>query len=323
MSLSLQFRGLTKRYIASGRPAVEGVDLSLSEGEILALVGESGCGKTTLLRLAAGLEAPDEGEIRLGDEVVARSGVWVPPEQRGIGLVFQDGALFPHLTVEANLTYGMCKKNAEELRAATETLLGMVGLKDMKRRFPHELSGGERQRLAVARALAPQPRVVLLDEPFSNLDSALRRTLREEIRALLVELEATVILVTHSPDDALAVGDRIAVLRDGHIEQTGTPEDVYRNPRSAYCAKLFGPANLVEQNGKESRWLRPEQMRLVTQREAGAVEACVVRKHDAGRHLEVYVLPKDRKISTEREEWLVFLNSGESIQEGATVWITI
>jgi iron(III) transport system ATP-binding protein len=206
---------------------------------MLTFVGESGCGKTTLLRLAAGLEAPDEGAVVLDGQTVADASHWVPPERRGVGLVFQGGALFPHLTVERNVAYGLHDAPKRERAGIVEEMLALVGLPDYGRRFPHELSGGERQRLALARALAPRPGVVLLDEPFSNLDRCLRCALRDQIHHILKEVGTTSILVTHDTDDALKVGDRVAVFQNGVLEQVGTPREILDHPASDYCARLF------------------------------------------------------------------------------------
>lgn len=235
----LEYRGVSKTYISGERPALSGVSITVIRGEMLAVVGESGCGKTTLLRLAAGLESPDEGTVILDGKVVAAADKWVPPEQRGVGLVFQGGALFPHLTVEKNVAFGLHKLPKKERPIVVREMLEIVGLPDYGRRFPHELSGGERQRLALARALAPRPSIVLLDEPFSNLDRCLRCALRDEIRRILKNVGATSVLVTHDTDDALLVGDRVAVFRAGQLEQSGTPEEIQKRPASEYCAQLF------------------------------------------------------------------------------------
>lgn len=239
MTPMLEYRQVAKTYPNGERAAVSGVSLTVSRGEMLTFVGESGCGKTTLLRLAAGLEAPDEGAVVLDGRIVADAANWVPPERRGVGLVFQGGALFPHLTVERNVAYGLHDVPKPDRPAIVEQMLALVGLPDYGRRFPHELSGGERQRLALARALAPRPNVVLLDEPFSNLDRCLRCALRDEIRRILKNVGATSILVTHDTDDALLVGDRVAVFRAGRLEQLGTPDEIQQQPASEYCAQLF------------------------------------------------------------------------------------
>lgn len=234
------FKKVTKRYPAQQFPAVEAVDFEVVPGKILALLGESGSGKSTLLRLAAGLECPDFGEIVVDGKTVASDGQWTPPEQRNIGLVFQDGALFPHLTAEKNIRYGINKLPKKEQGPIVEELLALVGLADKGKRYPHELSGGERQRLAIVRSLAPKPKVLLLDEPFGSLDPALRKALREELRALFRKLEATVILVTHDPEDTLALADSVAIIRSGKIECTGPTQIIRKTPPNLYCAELFG-----------------------------------------------------------------------------------
>ena len=235
----LEFRNITKRYKRGNAPAVELVNFSVNSGEILALLGESGSGKSTLLRLAAGLEFPDAGEIILNERVIASVDRWTPPEKRNIGLVFQDGALFPHLTVEKNVSYGISHLSKDMRRSIVESMLDLVGLSGKEKRFPHELSGGERQRLAIVRSMAPKPKVVLLDEPFGNLDPALRKSLRAELRDLLKELGATVILVTHDPDDTRAVSDSVAILRSGKIECVGVTDSICKDPPNTYCAELL------------------------------------------------------------------------------------
>jgi iron(III) transport system ATP-binding protein len=292
-------------------------------GETLALVGESGSGKTTLLRLAAGLEAPDDGEIRIAGETVAGDRVWIPPERRKIAMVFQDGALFPHLTVEDNIGYGIRGKTRDQRRSIVQFMLAMVGLNGFQTRYPHELSGGERQRLALARALAPQPAVVLLDEPFSSLDPSLRRSLRDEVRRILEKLKATSIIVTHDTDDALIVGDRIAVFRQGRIEQLGTKSDVYHHPRNGYCARLFGPANFVPcLGGNGERWVRPEDMNLLDTQEPGSVPVQIDRIRDAGRHLEALARPLPWSVDRVGE-WVLELPPGHHARAKDRKWVSI
>ncbi|MEZ5341122.1 MAG: ABC transporter ATP-binding protein [Acidimicrobiales bacterium] len=210
------------------------VSLSASKGEVLVLLGPSGCGKTTLLRLIAGLDRPDGGRIAIGGSTVAGDGAWVPPEKRQVGMVFQDWALFPHLTVGQNVAFGL--KGQADSNDRVAEMLGLVGLAPLADRLPSTLSGGQQQRVALARSLAPSPRVLLLDEPFSNLDAGLRTQLRGELRSLLRSLGITAVFVTHDREEALELGDRPAVFRDGAIAQVGDPVTVYAAPVSPWVA---------------------------------------------------------------------------------------
>jgi len=225
-----------------GPEVLSDISLSVTPGEVIALLGPSGCGKTTLLRAIAGLERPTTGSISLGGRVVSGPGVFVPPERRRIGMVFQDWALFPHLDVARNVGYGLPRNDlsAERVR---ETL-SLVGLDSAAGRMPGTLSGGQQQRVALARALAPRPAVLLLDEPFSNLDSSLRSQVRTEIHHLLVELGVTTVFVTHDQDEAFVMGDRVAVIHDGCLAQVGSPDDLYRRPANQWIATFVGEANL-------------------------------------------------------------------------------
>ncbi len=227
--------GLVKRY--GPVRAVDRVSLAVGQGEIVVLLGPSGCGKTTTLRLIAGLEAPDEGSVAIDGAVVSSPAGVVPPERRRIGMVFQHYALFPHLTVAQNVAYGL-PRGAVQARAAE--MLALVGLGPLAGRMPHELSGGQQQRVALARALAPRPAVLLLDEPFSNLDARLRSMVRLEVRDLLKAGGITAVFVTHDQEEALCIGDRIAVLNGGRLEQIGTPEAVYHLPASRFVAEFMG-----------------------------------------------------------------------------------
>ncbi|NNL70647.1 MAG: ABC transporter ATP-binding protein [Acidimicrobiia bacterium] len=243
----LHATSLTKAY--PGGRAVDDASFAVEEGRILALLGPSGCGKTTLLRLVAGLATADRGRITLAGEVLTGAGVHVPAERRRVGMVFQDWALFPHLTVIDNVGYGLGFGESASRRA--REALDMVGLADLAGRYPQELSGGQAQRVAVARALAPRPRVLLLDEPFSNLDTEMRVALRAEVAALMREVGMTAVFVTHDQEEAFVVGDEVAVMRDGRIIQQGTPTEVYEQPVSPWLAGFVGEANLVaaEANG--------------------------------------------------------------------------
>ncbi|MFT7474139.1 MAG: iron(III) transport system ATP-binding protein [Verrucomicrobiales bacterium] len=227
---------------------LRGIDLSVEPGHSLALLGPSGCGKTTLLRLIAGLERPDAGTITVGDEVMAGGSSWTPPEKRNVGMVFQDWALFPHLTVGKNVGYGLPR--AERTGPRVKEALEMVGLADLADRMPETLSGGQQQRVALARAIAPRPTVLLLDEPFSNLDSALRVGVRTEVHRLLVELGVTSIFVTHDQEEAFVLGDQVAVMQDGRIQQVGSPQDIYRSPSSSWIASFVGDVNLLDGTGQ-------------------------------------------------------------------------
>lgn len=232
---ALSVRGI--RRVIAGRPVVDGVDLDVADGELVALVGPSGCGKSTLLRGIAGLEPVDGQVVVAGRDVSA-----LPPERRHVGLVFQDHALFPHLRVEQNLVFGVRELSRSERSTLVGELLELVRLPGIGRRFPHELSGGEQQRIALARALAPRPPVVLLDEPFANLDASLRDELRADVVAALRARGTSAVLVTHDRDEALQLGDRVAVMRDGRILQVGVPESVYEAPVDRFVAAFLGDA---------------------------------------------------------------------------------
>jgi iron(III) transport system ATP-binding protein len=234
--------------------AVDDVDLSVGEAELLALVGPSGCGKSTILRLVAGLIGVDRGRIDIGGAVVDDGSTRVDPERRHVGLVFQEHALFPHLTVAQNIGFGLRGMPRDERSRRRDHWLGVVGLAAHAGRYPHELSGGERQRVALARALAPAPRLMLLDEPFASLDHNLRAQLRGEVVALLRATGTPAVFVTHDQTEALATGDRVAVMRAGRIVQVGSPTDVYHTPRGRFVAAFMGEADFlpVRRNGERA-----------------------------------------------------------------------
>lgn len=235
--MALGFEGVTQRF--GEVVALEDVTLSVAPGEIVALLGQSGCGKTTLLRLAAGVERPSAGRVLLEGRDVSSPENFVEPEQRGVGLVFQDYALFPHLTVRENVRFGLRGYDETSAEATALRAIARVGLSRLADGYPHMLSGGEQQRVALARAVAPRPGVLLMDEPFSNLDRRLRDVVRDETAALLQETGATSIIVTHDPEDAMRIADRIVLMRQGRIVQVGTGEELYRRPASLFAARFF------------------------------------------------------------------------------------
>ncbi len=277
---ALELDGVRKDY--GTVPAVSTLDLHLAESEILALVGPSGCGKSTLLRLIAGLEEPDAGTVRIAGRAVAGDCVWLPPERRDVGIVFQDHALFPHLTVAENVAFGLTGLSGARRRERVAEALAMIAMSHLADRYPHELSGGEQQRVALARALAPRPELLLLDEPFSNLDRHLRTQVRADTLELLRKTGTPAVFVTHDQAEALAIGDRVAVMRAGRIEQLGAPEPVFHTPANRFVATFMGDADFLpaELTGDT----------LVT--EAGSVQAPedVVGRVDA---LEVMVRPHE------------------------------
>ncbi|MFB6302131.1 MAG: ABC transporter ATP-binding protein [Haloferacaceae archaeon] len=239
----LELDSVTKGY--GDESVIDGLDLSVEEGEIVTLLGPSGCGKTTTLRLIAGLERPDGGTVRLRGETVSGPGTHVPPEDRGVGVVFQEFALFPHLTAAENVAFGIQDRPAEERERRVADLLDLVGLADQGDSRPDELSGGQQQRVALARSLAPEPEILLLDEPFSNLDVDLRIEMREEVRRILKETGVTAMSVTHDQEEALSISDRVAVINDGGVEQSGEPAHVFQHPRSRFVASFLGHASFL------------------------------------------------------------------------------
>ena len=291
--LALRTLQLTKRF--GEIVAVDGVDLDVRRGEFLGVLGPSGCGKTTLLRLVAGFERPDGGGVEIDGRAVAGPRRYLPPEERRIGMVFQESALFPHLDVAGNIGFGLARRGREERVAELVALVGLAGL---QRRMPHELSGGQQQRVALARALAPDPALILLDEPFSSLDATLRSQLRGEVREILRTAGATTLFVTHDQAEALEISDRVAVMRAGRIEQISTPDELYLRPINRFVAGFVGEANLV-----------PGEIRH------GEVQTLVGRFRGAAQHLadgslaevllrpeQLHMLPVDRLATPPRPE---------------------
>ena len=285
---------------------LRGIEMSVPAGALVALLGPSGCGKTTLLRAVAGLERPDSGEVRVGGRVLSGPGLFVAPERRRIGMVFQDAALFPHLSVARNVAYGLPRR-APDRAAQVADALALVGLGGLEHRMPATLSGGQLQRVALARALAPRPSVILLDEPFSNLDAPLRAELRLEVRRLLTAIDATALFVTHDQEEAFLVGDEVAVMGGGAVAQQGGPTELYELPATREVAEFIGDANFVtgvaagheaetpvgpvtlhaEAWGDVEVMIRPERL-LARRGDDGAIEGIEYYGHDA-----VYVVALD------------------------------
>jgi iron(III) transport system ATP-binding protein len=241
----LSVQQLTKRFGPDAPPVVHDVSIDVADGAIFGILGPSGCGKTTTLRCVAGFERATEGTVDMRGRTLSGPGVHVPPEAREVGIVFQDYALFPHLSVLENVAFGVqAGTRAEQTERAREAL-EMVGLGNLEDRRPQHLSGGQQQRVALARTLAPAPDLLLLDEPFSNLDALLREETRQEVRQLLKDKGMSAVLVTHDQEEALSFADRLAVMRGGQIDQVGTPEDVYYGPRTLFVAQFLGRTNLL------------------------------------------------------------------------------
>jgi len=248
---AVRCENLTKTF--GETTAVEDVSFDLEKGDILALVGPSGCGKTTLLRLIGGFEVHDRGKVYVGGKTVLSERKFIPPERRDVGIVFQNYALFPHLTVSENIAYGLSFEGTQREKRVGE-MLTLIGLEDYGSKMPHELSGGEQQRVALARALAPDPEILLLDEPFSNLDADLRTRIRSEVREILKRTEASVIFVTHDQDEALYMGDRVGVMNEGKLVQIDSPEYLFHYPNNPFVGEFIGTADFIKGkiNGEES-----------------------------------------------------------------------
>lgn len=249
MNPLLEVNRLEKAF-ETGVPVVNMASFNVNEHEIFALLGPSGCGKTTTLRMIAGFETVDAGEVKIDGKLLSAPGTTVSPQQRGIGFVFQDYALFPHMSALDNVAFGLTSLPRFKRKVFAEEVLCRTGMGDYKDRSPSELSGGQQQRVALARAIAPEPKLVLLDEPFSNLDAMLRDNMRKEVRAILKKAGMSAILVTHDQEEALSFADRLAVMNEGRIEQIGTPEEVYYQPKTKFVAQFLGRTNLLEANAE-------------------------------------------------------------------------
>ena len=280
MSL-IELSHLWLTYPGASHPALHDVSLSIEEGAILSILGPSGCGKTTILRSVAGFERPQRGKIQIAGRPVCDEVRWVPPEARGVGMVFQDYALFPHLTVAENIAFGLARTSRGSADLTVTDTLNFVGLKGLGARYPHELSGGQQQRVALGRALAPKPVVILLDEPFSNLDPDMRGQMREEVQEILQRSGTTAVLVTHDHDEAFAMADQVAVLNAGRLEQLDTPEAIYHTPSTRFVANFVGQADFLPGRVENDK----------VQTEIGLFEN--VGAHPTGTILEIMIRPDD------------------------------
>lgn len=235
-----------EKAFEKNKPVVKQVTFHVGKDEIFALLGPSGCGKTTTLRLISGFEKPDSGFVMLNGKLLSSQGDYVPPQKRGIGFVFQDYALFPHMTALENVAFGLTDLPKHKRNVFAEEVLCRTGMGEYKDRSPAELSGGQQQRVALARAIAPEPELILLDEPFSNLDAMLRTVTRKEVRSIIKKARMSAVLVTHDQEEALSFADRVGVMNNGRIEQIGTPEEVYYKPKTKFVAQFLGKTNLFE-----------------------------------------------------------------------------
>ncbi|MFF9012047.1 ABC transporter ATP-binding protein [Streptomyces sp. NPDC014870] len=317
----LQVTGVVKGY-GAGAPVLDGLDLTVPGGSLVAVLGPSGCGKTTLLRVIAGFLRADAGSVTVAGRLFGGPGVHVPPERRRIGIVPQEGALFPHLSVARNIAFGLTERDRAGRRARVAEMLDLVGLPGYGDRMPHELSGGQQQRVALARALAPEPYLVLLDEPFSALDTGLREAVRADVRAVLRDSGATGLLVTHDQQEALSTADLVAVLNKGRVAQCATPRDLYHRPADPWVATFVGEAVLISATAERSTattalgrvplaapaalrdgvvLLRPEQLRLTPPADAvaeGTVTEVRFHGHDALLTVTVDALDTPLKVRT-------------------------
>ena len=289
--MSIAVRRVTKRF--GSYVALDEVSLAIASGSLTALLGPSGSGKSTLLRVIAGLEAPDEGDVSiLGDDVTG-----IPPQKRGVGFVFQHYAAFKHMTVRDNVAFGLKirKRPRKEIAERVDELLGLVQLDGFAERYPAQLSGGQRQRMALARALAVEPKVLLLDEPFGALDARVRKELRAWLRRLHEEVHVTTVLVTHDQEEAMDIADRVAVMNDGRIEQTGKPRDLYEHPANEFVMSFVGPVNRLGDT-----WIRPHDLELRLEPNGTTSEAMIERVVHLGFEIRVeLVLDDGRHVSAQ------------------------
>jgi ABC-type Fe3+/spermidine/putrescine transport system ATPase subunit len=286
--MSLKLESVHKQY--DNKMVLTGIDLFIEKGTFLALLGPSGCGKTTLLQSIAGLTSINKGKIIVDDVVLTEPGREVPIEKRQIGMVFQDFALWPHMTVFEIVAFGLKLKGmkGKELNERIVETLSIFHMEDYLSSYPHQLSGGQKQRVAMARALAPNPRLILMDEPLSALDTGLREEMRVELVRIFKELNMTVVYVTHDQTEAMSMADQIVILKDGQCEQIGTPETLYREPVSEYVAKFMGPVNILKQEGVSRQFIRPDDIQL-NMHHAGGLQGKVLVRTYLGSHYRYFV----------------------------------
>ncbi len=312
MGYAVQIEKLIKSF--GGKKIINGIDLAIKQKSITAILGESGSGKTTLSRLIAGLETPDQGIIKIEGKTVVDTTHFLNPEKRGVGMVFQDYALFPHLTVSQNITYGL--KRGESNKKYLDELLDLVQLTGHEQKFPHQLSGGQRQRVALARALAPKPKLLILDEPFSNLDNFLKQRLRSEVFDIISKTGITAIFITHDTQDALFIADDIIILENGRLAQQGLPANIYKKPSSYYIGSLFGTVILLDESDLAcfgfivqepmQYAIREEDIGLCDKNSAYTSTVNVIRSTFFGNcFLNTVYLPNGKKINFNSDKGLV------------------
>ncbi|MDH5560539.1 MAG: ABC transporter ATP-binding protein [Deltaproteobacteria bacterium] len=298
-------------------PALRGLDLSIHRNEMVALLGPSGCGKTTTLRIIGGFERPDSGLVSIRGKCVFDKKRFIPPEKRKIGMVFQDIALFPHLSLSENIAFGLKGSKSDKNQRVGE-MLELIGLVNQGKKLPHMISGGQQQRVAIARALAPKTEILLLDEPFSSLDFQLRRQLRQDIKKILTQLDVTVILVTHDQYEAFSFAERIVMMHDGQVMQDGSPLECYQNPKNTWVASFVGTANFIPAKIYEERIVTPIGILMNKQRETSGDYQIMIRPEDisilpANKGEEQGIVENSMFLGN-REIFFVKLGSGQSIR---------